>query len=48
MAQNGDEIISAKQSVGTDDVKLRNMASISAMFMPIIVILTSLTIMFNN
>jgi len=42
------EIISGKQSIATGDETLRSTATISMIFMPIVVIMTSLTVIFNN
>ena len=42
------EMISGKQSIAADDETLRSTATISMIFMPIVVIITSLTMIFNN
>lgn len=41
-------MISGKQSIGIDDEILRGTATMSIMFMPMIIIITSLTMIFNN
>jgi hypothetical protein len=48
MAQIENERILGKQSIITGDETLRGTATISTIFMPIIVIITILTMIFNN
>jgi len=48
MAQIGNEMISGKKSSFVGDETLRGTATISTIFMPIVVISTILTMIFNN
>jgi hypothetical protein len=48
MDQTEDGMISGKQSLGTGDETLRSTATISTMFIPMVLIITGLTMVFNN
>ncbi len=48
MAETENGMISGKQGIFADDKALRSTATISTIFMPIVVIITILTMIFNN
>jgi hypothetical protein len=48
MAETENGMISSKQNIGVNDETLQSTATISTIFIPIVVIMTSLTMIFNN